>query len=51
MAPPDNEARHRPNADRWLNIYEIELATGERRRVVDSPGEDNSDPVIANGNL
>jgi Tol biopolymer transport system component len=48
---PDNEARHKPNADRWLKIYEIDLATGARRRIVDSPGQDNTGPAIANGNL
>jgi len=48
---PDNEARHNPKADRWLKIYEIDLSTGSRRRVVDSPGMDNSGPVVANGNL
>jgi hypothetical protein len=48
---PDNEARHKPNADRWLKIYEIDLATGAHRRIVDSPGQDNTGPVVANGNL
>jgi Tol biopolymer transport system component len=48
---PDNEARHKPDTDRWLKIYEIDLATGARRRIVDSPCQDNTGPAIANGNL
>ena len=35
---PDDEERHKPGANRWLKIYEIDLATGSRRRLVDSPG-------------
>jgi Tol biopolymer transport system component len=50
-APPNNEARHQPEADRWLKIYEIDLATGARRAVVDSPGQDNTSPTIVKGNL
>lgn len=50
-AAPNNEARHKPNADRWLKIYEINLATGSRRRIVESPGQDNNNPSVANGNL
>lgn len=49
--PPNNEARHDPLADRWLKIYEINLSTGARRRIVESPGQDNTDPAVANGNL
>ena len=49
--PPNNEARHKPDADRWLKIYEINLSTGARRRVVESPGEDNNDPAVVKGNL
>jgi Tol biopolymer transport system component len=48
---PNNEARHQPEADRWLKIYELDLATGARRAVVDSPGQDNSSPAIVKGNL
>ena len=48
---PDNEARHRPDANRWLKIYEINLATGARRVVAESPGQDNSGPQIAGGSL
>jgi Tol biopolymer transport system component len=48
---PNNEARHQPDADRWLKIYEVDLATGARRRVVDSPGQDNNAPTLAGGDL
>jgi Tol biopolymer transport system component len=49
--PPNNEARHNPQADRWLKIYEINLSTGARRRVVESSGQDVNDPSVANGSL
>jgi Tol biopolymer transport system component len=48
---PDNEARHAPNADRWLKIYEMDIATGTRRVAVESPGQDCNNPLIAGGNL
>jgi Tol biopolymer transport system component len=48
---PNNEARHQPNADRWLRIYEMDIATGARRVVVESPGQDCNNPQIAAGNL
>jgi Tol biopolymer transport system component len=48
---PNNELRHKPNVDRWLKIYKMDLATGSLRLIVDSPGEDNTGPAIANGNL
>ncbi len=47
---PVAEARHRPEADRDLDIYELELATGGRRVVVQAPGDDFS-PVVADGFL
>lgn len=47
----NNEARQQPDADRWLKIYELDLATGARRRIVDTPGEDNSAPVVVGNNL
>ena len=47
----NNEARHQPDADRWLKIYELDPATGARRRVVDTPGEDNNAPTIVGNNL
>jgi Tol biopolymer transport system component len=48
---PDNELRHKQNVDRWLKIYRMDLATGVRRLIVDSPGQDNTGPVIADGKL
>ncbi|HTT21303.1 MAG TPA: hypothetical protein VMG82_20400 [Candidatus Sulfotelmatobacter sp.] len=50
-AAPNNEARHKPDADRWLKIYELDVTTGSRRLVVSSPGQDNSAPQIVNGTL
>jgi Tol biopolymer transport system component len=47
----DNVARQQPDADRWLKIYELDLATGARRRVVETPGEDNNSPMIVGKNL
>jgi hypothetical protein len=47
--PPDNEARHQPNAPRWLKIYELDTATGARRVVAGSPEQDNSDPMVVEG--
>jgi Tol biopolymer transport system component len=44
------EARHRPDADRDLDIYELEPATGARRVVVREPGDDFS-PCVAGGFL
>src|ERR1700746_3445494 len=49
--PPDNAARHRPDANRWLPIYKIDLTTGARVPVVSTPGVDNHDPALAGGNL
>jgi Tol biopolymer transport system component len=48
---PNNEARHNPEADRWLKIYEIDLATGAHRRIVESLGQDNSGPEVVGDNL
>jgi Tol biopolymer transport system component len=48
---PNNEARHRPEADRWLKIYQLELATGARHVVVESAREDNFEPAVIGGNL
>lgn len=44
--PPNNEDRHKPDADRWLKIYELDLASGTRRAIVESLGQDNNDPAI-----
>jgi len=49
--PPDNEARHDPSADRWLKIFDLDLATGARRPVAESAGEDNDDPAILGKDL
>jgi Tol biopolymer transport system component len=48
---PNNVARQNPEADRWLKIYAIDLATGARQDVVDTPGEDNDAPAVAGNNL
>jgi Tol biopolymer transport system component len=37
---PDLEDRHRPGADRDLDIYRIDLRTGELEGVVATPGDD-----------
>ncbi|MGQ0647809.1 MAG: hypothetical protein ACT4P7_09575 [Gemmatimonadaceae bacterium] len=47
---PASTERHRPSADRDLDIYEIVLATGTRRGVVVSPAEEHA-PAVANGQL
>jgi Tol biopolymer transport system component len=48
---PDNTGRHRPEANRWLAIYKIDLTTGARVAVVSTPGVDNHDAALAGGNL
>ncbi len=48
---PNNEQRHQPDADRWLKIYELDLTTGAKRTLVDTPGEDNNAPAIAGSDL
>jgi sugar lactone lactonase YvrE len=50
-APPNNEARHKPDSDRWLRIYEIDLSTRARRLVVEAHGEDNTSSAVAGGNF
>lgn len=49
-AAPVAEKRHDPDADRDLDIYELELATGARRVMVQGPGDDFA-PSVANGFL
>ena len=49
-AAPIAEKRHDPDADRDMDIYEIELATGVRRVVVQALGDDFA-PCVANGFL
>ena len=50
-AAPQNEARHHPEADRWLKIYQLDLSSGERHAVVESAREDNFGPQVTGGNL
>lgn len=47
---PDLEARHDPDADRDLDIYEIDLGTGDRRAVVETPAEELA-PAFGGGAL
>jgi len=47
---PVTEARHLPDADRDLDIYELELATGAIRVVAQAPGDDLA-PYVAEGFL
>ncbi|MGQ0639458.1 MAG: TolB family protein [Gemmatimonadaceae bacterium] len=42
--------RHRPDADRDTDLYEIELATGAKRSIVATPAEEAA-PHIVNGQL
>jgi Tol biopolymer transport system component len=49
--PPNDAERQNPRAERWLKIYEMDLATGSRRRVVESPGQDNTGPAVIDGRL
>ncbi|MDH4272209.1 MAG: hypothetical protein OEW18_09570, partial [Candidatus Aminicenantes bacterium] len=49
-AAPVAEKRHEPDADRDLDIYDLDLATGVRRAVVQAPGDDFA-PRVANGFL
>lgn len=49
-AAPAAERRHQPNADRDLDLYELDLSSGARRAVVEAPGDDFA-PSVANGFL
>lgn len=49
-ATPDPEVRHVPIADRDLDIYELDLASGTLRAVVATPAEELA-PVFADGAL
>ena len=49
-ASPAAEARHQPDADRDLDIYELELAMGARRVLVERHGDDFA-PNVADGFL
>lgn len=46
--PPDDEARHRPEADRDLDVYSLDLETAELAAVVSTPGDDFF-PQLADG--
>ena len=47
---PRPEERHDPRADRDLDIYEVDIATGLRRVVASTPGDDMA-PVLSGGSL
>lgn len=47
---PVPEERHDPRADRDLDIYELDLATGERRVVASTTGDD-ANPLFVGGSL
>lgn len=47
---PDPEARHVPDVDRDLDIYRIDLASGERSPVVQTPAEELA-PAFEGGSL
>jgi len=46
--PPDSEARHRPDADRDLDVYELALEGATRRVVVEHRADDFSPSVSGN---
>jgi len=48
--PADPSSRHRPDADRDLDIYEVDVHSGELRAVVSTPGDDFW-PSVAGGYL
>jgi len=43
---PDNEARHRPGADRDTDIYRFDIANRRLRVVVEGPGDDFYPQVV-----
>ncbi len=43
---PDNKARHEPYAKRWLGIYDLDLKTDARHKIISSD-QDNYDPNLA----
>jgi Tol biopolymer transport system component len=47
---PQLEERHDPHADRDLDIYEVDVATGLRRVVASTPGDDMA-PILSGGSL
>ena len=50
-AAPDNAMRHKPDAQRRLKVYQLDLASGSRRLVVQSANQDNFAPAFAAGGL
>ena len=48
---PKNAERHKPEGDRWLKIYRLELATGARKPVIESARQDNFGPEIVGNYL
>ncbi len=50
-AAPDNRARHVPDADRWLKIYSVDVATGKRAAIISSSGQDNFAPAVVGNDL
>ncbi len=48
---PDNAMRHKPDTQRWLKIYQLDLASGSRRLVVQSANQDNFNAAFAAGGL
>src|SRR5260221_1692346 len=50
-AAPDNTMRHKPDAQRWLKVYQLDLPSGSRRLVVQSANQDNFAPAFAAGGL
>jgi Tol biopolymer transport system component len=50
LGTPSPEVRKEPVADRDLDIYEIDLTSGERHVVVDTPAEDFA-PQVSAGHL
>lgn len=47
---PEPAARHDPRADRDTDIYELDMAAGMMRAVVQTPGDDFG-PMVVDGNL
>src|SRR6267142_324859 len=50
-AAPANAMRHKPDAQRWLKVYQLNLASGSDRLVVQSANQDNFAPAFVAGGL
>src|SRR5258708_16130586 len=48
---PDNAMRHKPDTQRWLKVYQLDLASGSRRLVVQSANQDNFNPAFVAAGL